>query len=299
MQGVTVMSREEIVATTAAVAKTFGADIAHEVCCIYLAELPMLIEPLHWWRRTARYLKGAIQDKQNVRSARRYWLEAKWAMRRVITTPEQYAGCWELIERVPAEVSLQLVRLDGIRGNHLKLRAQRDVLRQHALRYARLAGLLLLLVPSVATAQSWTCNPTLGSGQPSQCTTTFDSRTLTDGQHTITVRAYNAAGAMVEDSVTVTVDNTGPVVVITRPTPQATYKAEGVTPAGSAIDVTTAVQTVTATLDGFAMPVTRNGAAWSMAPITKKGGHTLIVTARDGAGNLTSRIVTFKIVGGK
>jgi hypothetical protein len=150
-----------------------------------------------------------------------------------------------------------------------------------------------------AAAQAWTCNPALGSGQPSQCTTTFDSRTLPDGPHTITVRAYNAAGAMVEDSVTVTVDNTPPVVVITRPTPQATYKAEGVTPAGSAIDVTTAVQAVTATLNGLAMPVTRIGTAWSMAPITKNGGHTLIVTARDSAGNLKSQTVRFKIVGGK
>lgn len=162
--------------------------------------------------------------------------------------------------------------------------------------------LLGLLLVCSAHAAEFTCVPPLGSAQPGQtyqCTATFDSRTLTDGLHTITVRAYNAAGEMVEDQVQVTVDNTPPVIVITRPTPQATYKDPGVTPAGSAIDVTTAVQTVTAMLDGIAQPVTRNGAFWSMAPITKKGSHTLIITARDGAGNLTSRTVTFKITGGK
>jgi hypothetical protein len=160
----------------------------------------------------------------------------------------------------------------------------------------------LLLWSTWGHAASWTCVPPLGqvpAGQTAQCTTTFDSTTLPDGPHTIKVIATDAAGNTATDSVVVTVDNTPPVLVVISPVPQGTYKGSGVIPSGSAIDVTTAVQSVSAVLDGVPMPVTRNGAAWSMAPITKKGGHTLVMSARDGAGNVRSQTVTFKIVGGK
>jgi hypothetical protein len=131
------MTPEEIVSMTARVARSFGEDLAHEVCRVYLENRPVLREPRRWWLRTARYLRNDLKDKLNVRRAPRYWREAEWVTRRPITTPAQYAACWELVERVPAEVALQLVVLDGIRGNYSKRLAQREVLRRHAMRYAR------------------------------------------------------------------------------------------------------------------------------------------------------------------
>jgi hypothetical protein len=64
-------------------------------------------------------------------------------------------------------------------------------------------------VSSVWAQATWTCVPPLPAppGQTSQCTTSFDSTTLSNGVHTITVRAYNAAGEMAEDSVVITVNN--------------------------------------------------------------------------------------------
>ena len=125
------VSPAEIVATTERVAGTFGADIAHEVCCRFLQQRPDLRVPLHWWRRTARYVRNEQREKVTVRRAPRYWTEARWATTRRLATPEQSAACWELVDRIPAEVTLQLVLLEGVRGD------QQQVLRTHARRYAR------------------------------------------------------------------------------------------------------------------------------------------------------------------
>jgi hypothetical protein len=166
------------------------------------------------------------------------------------------------------------------------------------------AGLLaasVLVSVTVGHAATWTCVPPLPPppGQTAQCTTAFDSTTLADGPHTITVVVTGVDGQKATDSVVVMVDNTPPVLVVTTPVPQGSYKAAGVTPRGTVVDLTTGVQAVVASLDGVPMPVTVSGATWTMAPITKKGGHTLVLTASDGAGNITQHTVPFKIVGGK
>lgn len=57
---------------TAAIAATFGADIAHDVCCLYLTKRPALYaDPLHWWRRAARYYRREQAAQQRVRVAPR------------------------------------------------------------------------------------------------------------------------------------------------------------------------------------------------------------------------------------
>jgi hypothetical protein len=132
------MSPADIVATTEVVAGDFGRDIAHDVCCIFLEKRPKLTdEPLRWWRRTARYLRNGGKDKSDVRCAPRYWLEAKWATTRRTATPEQWAACWELIDRVPAEVVVQLVQMEDVRGDHTRALMAHHCLRRHALRYSQ------------------------------------------------------------------------------------------------------------------------------------------------------------------
>lgn len=54
-----------------------------------------------------------------------------------------------------------------------------------------------------------------------------------------------------------------------------------------------------ASLDGVPQPITLTGSSWSMAAITKKGGHALTITALDPAGNVRQVAVSFKITGGK
>jgi hypothetical protein len=58
-------------------------------------------------------------------------------MPRPLATPEQSAACWELVDRIPPEVTLQLVLLEGVRGDHTQARIQQQALRNHARRYAR------------------------------------------------------------------------------------------------------------------------------------------------------------------
>ena len=131
------LSPAEIVAATGLVAKSFGEDIAHDVLCIYLEQRPILTgEPIHWWRRTARYVRNEAKDKQDVRRAPRYWTEAEWVTRRAVASPQQYAACWELVDRIPAEVTLQLVLLEGVRGDQVARLTQQRRLRWWAMKHA-------------------------------------------------------------------------------------------------------------------------------------------------------------------
>jgi hypothetical protein len=135
------MSSDEIQALTRAVAKTFGEDIAQETCRVFLERQPHLTDKaLRWWRRTARFLRNEQRDKAAVRRAPRYWLEAEWTIRRRFSSPEQWAACWELVDRIPPEVTLQLVQIEGVRTDHTIACTAQRVLRRHAARYARFTG---------------------------------------------------------------------------------------------------------------------------------------------------------------
>ena len=151
------MSSTEIVTLTNMVARSFGEDIAHEVCCIYLKQRPALDTPdfaegnpmiVRWWLRAARYCRAARWRKDYSRYrdserpsllAERYWLETLWATKRPISSPEQTAACWELVDRIPETVSLQLVLLEGLQEKGalgVATSRRRQELRRHARRYA-------------------------------------------------------------------------------------------------------------------------------------------------------------------
>lgn len=131
------MSPAEIADLTDAVAATFGEDIAHDACLVFLEKRPVMDEPLRWWRRTARYLRNDAREKHNVRRAPRYWTEQRWSTTSPSATPEESAACWELVDRIPAEVTLQLVLMEGTRADHTIARMAQRTLRRHAMRYAR------------------------------------------------------------------------------------------------------------------------------------------------------------------
>ncbi|WP_263631171.1 Ig-like domain-containing protein, partial [Acinetobacter pittii] len=116
---------------------------------------------------------------------------------------------------------------------------------------------------------------------------------LTDGPHTITVTATDAAGNAGTDTAVVTIDTSVPVVslddVVTNDTTPALT---------GAINDPTA--TVVVTVDGVDYPATNNGdGTWTLAdntlPALTDGPHTVTVTATDPAGNTATDTATLTI----
>ncbi|MBJ9891313.1 BapA/Bap/LapF family large adhesin, partial [Acinetobacter pittii] len=116
---------------------------------------------------------------------------------------------------------------------------------------------------------------------------------LTDGPHTITVTATDAAGNAGTDTAVVTIDTSVPVVslddVVTNDTTPALT---------GAINDPTA--TVVVTVDGVDYPATNNGdGTWTLAdntlPVLIDGPHTVTVTATDPAGNTATDTATLTI----
>ncbi|WP_227553416.1 BapA/Bap/LapF family large adhesin [Acinetobacter baumannii] len=111
---------------------------------------------------------------------------------------------------------------------------------------------------------------------------------LTDGPHTITVTATDAAGNVGNDTAVVTIDTSLPVVSLDDLTTNDT------TPAlTGAIDDPTA--TVVVNVDGIDYPATNNGdGTWTLAdntlPVLADGPHTVSVTATDVAGNVSTPV---------
>ncbi|MGQ0747213.1 BapA/Bap/LapF family large adhesin [Acinetobacter baumannii] len=111
---------------------------------------------------------------------------------------------------------------------------------------------------------------------------------LTDGPHTITVTATDAAGNVGNDTAVVTVDTTAPVVSFTDASTNDTTPALTGT-----IDDPTA--TVVVTVDGVDYPAVNNGdGTWTLAdntlPVLADGPHTVSVTATDVAGNVSTPV---------
>ncbi|MDD1365861.1 Ig-like domain-containing protein, partial [Acinetobacter baumannii] len=116
---------------------------------------------------------------------------------------------------------------------------------------------------------------------------------LTDGPHTITVTATDAAGNAGTDTAVVTIDTSLPVVSLDDLTTNDT------TPAlTGAIDDPTA--TIVVNVDGIDYPATNNGdGTWTLAdntlPALIDGPHTVTVTATDPAGNTATDTATLTI----
>lgn len=131
---------------------------------------------------------------------------------------------------------------------------------------------------------------------------TWDTTTATNGTHSLTAVARDAAGnTKTSTSVSVTVDNAAPTVSITTPANGATVSGSSVSITASAADTGgSGLAGVQFKLDGSGLL----GAEDTVAPYSftwdtttlGDGSHTLTATARDAAGNTrTSSIITVTV----
>ena len=127
-------------------------------------------------------------------------------------------------------------------------------------------------------------------------TKTWNTTTASNGSHTVTAVARDAAGnTTTATAVTVTVNNTAPDT--TPPTASMTAPANGATVSGSAVTVSATasdnvgVVGVQFLLDGAALGAEDTSAPYSIAwntTSTSNGAHTVAAKARDAAGNQTT-----------
>jgi hypothetical protein len=119
--------------------------------------------------------------------------------------------------------------------------------------------------------------------------TRWDTTTLPDGDHTVTV---SKPGSSRTASSTVTVDNSGPEVTVHSPAPGAVYRVDPFRIDAEAVDAR-GVESLELDLDGT--PVHLNQEI--RADDIRDGAHTLTVTAEDGIGNRRVVLVEFSTVG--
>lgn len=127
--------------------------------------------------------------------------------------------------------------------------------------------------------------------------TTWDTSTTSNGSHTLTAVASDAAGnTTTSSSVTVTVDNTAPSVSVTTPSSGATVSGSSVSVTASASD-NVGVVGVQFYLDYAGNPASNKlGSEDTTSPYSTtlntttlgNGTHTLTAIARDAAGNTTT-----------
>jgi hypothetical protein len=152
---------------------------------------------------------------------------------------------------------------------------------------------LLLLWAATAWAQ-FTCVPALGTAPPGTnyaCTTTLDTTKYPDGLHTLTVIVTDAVGNTATSSVTVTFDNTPPVLSVTSPTPNQRIRGS-FTVSGFATDATSNVASIAVTVDGLALRMSMTPgsiSSWITDPVTPAPRQwiPIVVTATDSLGNAT------------
>jgi len=119
-------------------------------------------------------------------------------------------------------------------------------------------------------------------------TASWDTTGLPDGSHTLSVKAYDAAGNVQSTSRTVIVDNTGPAVAITSPQN------------GGTVFLSTTIQATASDPRGVTQVVFYDGStvigtdttapysvSWSTLAVAK-GKHTLTARATDVLGNVTT-----------
>ena len=194
-------------------------------------------------------------------------------------------------------------------GSHT-ITAYRYALLDGVYSYTATSAPTTIVIDTVAPSITPPANVIVEATSASGATATYGSATVTDatattttysktsgtvfpiGTTTVTVTTRDAAGNTTTASFTVTVrDTTPPAVTITSPAAGQTYDVgQTFTFSYTATDAV-GVTSQTATVDGTAIT---NGATVNTAGMTA-GTHTLTVTARDAAGHVTIKTVTFTV----
>jgi hypothetical protein len=139
----------------------------------------------------------------------------------------------------------------------------------------------------------------LGVLSPPVFTFAWITTTVSNGSHSLSVRAYDAVGNVTTSAaVVVTVNNadvTPPTVTITSPTANPTYttSSSALTLGGTAADNLGVTQvTWRNSLDGSSGMATGTTSWTANGIVLQPGANVLTVTARDAAGNTATDIVT-------
>src|SRR2546421_2924333 len=138
----------------------------------------------------------------------------------------------------------------------------------------------------------------LGALSPAAMTFSWNTAAVSNGAHTLTARAYDAAGnATTATGISVTVanaDTTAPAVAITTPTASPTYPASSSALAlgGTASDAVGVTQVTWANTRGGSGTATGTTSWTASGIVLQTGANVLTVTARDAAGNIATRTVT-------
>ena len=111
---------------------------------------------------------------------------------------------------------------------------------------------------------------------------------LSNGIHTITAVAIDAAGNVKTSALSFTVDNNPPTVSVSYPASNAIINTASPIITGTSFDAETGVESISATIDGSYQ--TLSGTTnWTMDTSgLSQGSHTLVVTATDEAGNVAT-----------
>jgi Bacterial Ig domain len=118
---------------------------------------------------------------------------------------------------------------------------------------------------------------------------------LTDGNHTVQVTAFDGANNSAAASVTVTVDTTPPVLLITYPGASAVLATGTVTVAWAASDATSGIDHFELSLDGGAVTVLGPAEGNHTFAGLSQGSHTATLVAFDLAGHTTAVARSFTV----
>ena len=115
--------------------------------------------------------------------------------------------------------------------------------------------------------------------------------TLSDGSHTVTISVSdNDGNDATSSSIGFTTDTIAPTLNVTSPAESGTYVSEpALTVKGTTSDSTSGVPTITITLNGSDQgAVTVSNGSFSKAVTLRSGSNTIVVTATDKAGRVTT-----------
>ena len=120
---------------------------------------------------------------------------------------------------------------------------------------------------------------------------------LSDGSHTVAVKATDNAGNSATTSISITIDTIAPSVSITFPTDGAVLASSTTALSGTASDSGSGVKLVEVSVDNGATYNAASGTnSWTYAtPAMTNGAHTIIARATDNAGNKATTSISVTV----